>query len=91
MEKLLNMRSSCSTSLLFAALILVMVQPARAEKKHEQVVAPPAMTASTMVTALARQIAFVKTFSVEYPYQYGQETHNEETGNNEKNRKMRPE
>lgn len=35
---------------------------------------PPDIASSVLVNALARQIAFVKSFSVGYPYQYRQKT-----------------
>ena len=34
---------------------------------------PPGIASSVLVNALARQIAFVKSFSVSYPYQYRQD------------------
>ncbi len=34
---------------------------------------PPDIASSVLVNALARQIAFVKSFSVGYPYQYRQD------------------
>jgi hypothetical protein len=34
---------------------------------------PPDIPSSVLVNALARQIAFVKSFSVGYPYQYRQD------------------
>ena len=73
MERLLSMLNKCSIPILTAVCILGIVQPAFAENKSEQVTAGPTIAVSIAVTALARQIAFVHTFSVDYPYQFEQE------------------
>ena len=81
MERLLSMLSNCSAFILVTVLILIIAQPAMAEKKDEEIEASVAATVPITISALARQIAFVKTFSVEYPYQYEPEsTHNEKAG-----------
>ncbi len=91
MERLLNMFSKYGILALFTALILGIVQPASAEKKDDQVTTSPATTISTITKALARQVAFVKTLSVEYPYQFEQEMPNEKKRSNREKGKMRPE
>lgn len=81
MERLLSMLSNCSAFVLLTVLILITAQPVMADKKDEQIEPSVVATAPIIVSALARQIAFVKTFSVDYPYQYEREsTHNEKTG-----------
>ncbi len=76
--------------ILVVVFVLFVVQPANAGE-NEKHTAPAAATSSATVTALARQIAFVKSFSAAYPYQYGQKTQDRKTGNghenNKKNRK----
>lgn len=84
MEKLSRMPGRRSILILLILLALAVAEPAMAERKEEQVITPPAATVSTIIRALARQIAFVKTFSVEYPCQHEQQAANEGTGNNGK-------
>lgn len=81
MERLSRMPGRYSIPALLILLLLVAARPVMAEKKDEGVTMPPVATASAIISALARQIAFVKTFSVEYPYQYEQQTANEKAGN----------
>lgn len=81
MERLSSILSNCSAFILFTVLILIIAQPAMAEKKDEEIEASVAATVPITISALARQIAFVKTFSVEYPYQYEPESaHHEKAG-----------
>ncbi len=91
MERLLNMFSKYGILVLFTTLILGIVQPASAEKKDDQATTSPAATISTITKALARQVAFVKTLSVEYPCQFEQEMPNEKERSNREKGKMRPE
>lgn len=91
MEKLLSMFGKHGIFVLLStALILGIVQPASAAKNDDEVMTSPGTTTSTVTKALARQVAFVKTFSIEYPYQFEQETLNEKK-EQQKKEKMRPE
>ena len=73
MERPLSMLNKCGILMLTAVCILGVAQPAVAGNKSDEVAAAPTTAVSIVVNVLARQIAFVKTFSVDYPYQFEQE------------------
>ena len=81
MERFSRMTGKCVIFIMVACGALITAGPAIAEKWDEPVVAPVFMGTSAIISSLARQIGFVKTFSADYPYQYEQnvESENRET------------
>ncbi len=55
---------------LLAVLIIIVHQPVRAGQTEVETAMPPSATLSPVISVLARQVAFVKTFSIDFPYQY---------------------
>ena len=54
------------------ALVCGAISPLMAQTREGSRGIPSGIASSTMVSVLARQIAFVKSFSVGYPYQFRQ-------------------
>jgi hypothetical protein len=81
MEKFSRMPGRCAVFILFACGILIIAGQAMAVERDDRVAAPVFMGTSTIISSLARQIGFVKTFSADYPYQYEQEVAGEIKGN----------
>jgi hypothetical protein len=71
MERFLRTRTKRSFVTLALGIIVLCISPnySRADESD-----PYGAGDTTTVTALARQIAFVKSFSIAYPYQYPQKT-----------------
>jgi len=80
MGKFSRIRGKCAIFILFACGVLIVVGPAMAEERDEPAAAPVFLGASTIISSLARQISFVKTFSADYPYQYEQKVESEKKG-----------
>jgi hypothetical protein len=80
MEKFSRMTAKCVILILVACGTLIIAGPAIAEKSDGPVVAPLFMGTSAIISSLARQIGFVKTFSADYPYQYEQKVESEKKG-----------
>ena len=80
MGKFLNTSINYLTLTLFVGLIVTVHQPAGAGQTQVETAMPPSTTSSAVVTVLARQIAFVKTFSTDFPYQYEPESGRRESG-----------
>lgn len=81
MEKFSKMTGKLVILILVACGTLIIASPAIADKWDEPVVAPVFMGTSAIISSLARQIGFVKTFSADYPYQYEQKVESEKKGN----------
>jgi hypothetical protein len=80
MGKFLNTGINYLTLILFAGLIVIVHQPVVAGQTKVETATPPSTTSSAAVAVLARQIAFVKTFSPDFPYQYERESGRKESG-----------
>jgi hypothetical protein len=80
MGKFLNTSINYFTLTLFVGLFLVVHQPVGAGQTKVETAVPPSTTSSAVVNVLARQIAFVKTFSTDFPYQYERESGRKESG-----------
>lgn len=83
MGKLLDTGINYLILALLAVLFVIVRQPVMAGQTEAQPATPPSVTSSPVITALARQVAFVRTFSTEFPYQY------EPDPDGSKNRHMR--
>ncbi len=72
MGKFFHTNRVCFAHVFLTALILVTPDALWAGQKEGQVVPPLSVSSSEVINVLARQIAFVKTFSSDFSYQYEQ-------------------
>lgn len=61
-----------SCCVVFLALLSGLISPLAAQTREKPPGSPSDLVSSTTVRAFLRQIAFVKSFSVGYPYQFRQ-------------------
>jgi hypothetical protein len=68
-------------------VILTLITPGllAAGQSEGQPAPPPSTSSSEVINALARQIAFVKTFSTDFSYQYEPESGKSERGHTRSN------
>lgn len=79
MGKFFNTSINYLTLTVFAGLIVIVHQPLAAGQTKGETVIPLSTTSSAVITVLARQIAFVRTFSTDFPYQYERESERKES------------
>ncbi len=81
MAKFSRTPGKCAVFTLLVCGALTIAGQAMGKERSELVAAPVFMGTSAIISSLARQIGFVKTFSADYPYQYEQEAAGEKKGN----------